>query len=336
MNNQKGIVWIPILIMVVSVAAFVTMGILVWNKSKNQDSGFLVDFSKPAVQHVVKNANTNSSSNTNTTTDFFSTVPHNLKTSIVPIFDTGSWQETIWPRDAVVLQHPTTYVVSGPTEKSADDSSGTEPKDYLLYTINPSGRATNDTSPLFQLRVYTMPITDYVTFATSKGWYDFGNVDIIHDREGKVLNSPVTDKILFDFGGRTYVIDQGYAASNEERNTFITILSTFLINQSKADFTFYFHNNYVSNLGFALTMPSDWGVTPKDVPDGVRLYFSGTESVYITVQRSAGTVPLGAQTLGTKEGFTYYLTKSEEPTLALYKQGWDEISAIAATFEFTK
>lgn len=54
MNNQKGIVWIPILIMIVSVAAFTTMGVLIWNKNKNQDSTYLVDLSKPAVQHVVK------------------------------------------------------------------------------------------------------------------------------------------------------------------------------------------------------------------------------------------------------------------------------------------
>lgn len=55
--------------MVLSVAAFATMGILVWNKNKNQDSTYLVDLSKPAMLHVVKNVNTNEDVNTNSSTN---------------------------------------------------------------------------------------------------------------------------------------------------------------------------------------------------------------------------------------------------------------------------
>lgn len=64
MKNQKGIVWIPILIMVVSVAAFATMAYFIWQK--NTGSAQTTNLNKPAVNHVVKNANRNNSTNTNT------------------------------------------------------------------------------------------------------------------------------------------------------------------------------------------------------------------------------------------------------------------------------
>lgn len=77
MKNQKGIVWIPILIMVVSVAAFSAMAYLIWQKSTS--SAQTTDLTKPPVRHVAKNepgaagsgsvGNTNSSANTNANTN---------------------------------------------------------------------------------------------------------------------------------------------------------------------------------------------------------------------------------------------------------------------------
>lgn len=90
MKNQKGIVWIPILIMVVAVAAFSAMAYLVWQK--NVRSTETTDLTKPPVEHVVKNVNSAINTNINTNSAANTNSAVNTNTSANTNVSTAGWK----------------------------------------------------------------------------------------------------------------------------------------------------------------------------------------------------------------------------------------------------
>ncbi len=62
-RNNKGFAWLPVLIMIAGVGSYAVMAYLVW--MKNQHPTYLVDLTKPPVEHVVKDASTPSTTSEN-------------------------------------------------------------------------------------------------------------------------------------------------------------------------------------------------------------------------------------------------------------------------------
>jgi hypothetical protein len=178
-----------------------------------------------------QSSSSTATTNANNATALGNTNAAPTNTNATPtLVSTDGWQLTEFGDEKIRFSHPATFHAVGPRQETFTDTST-----YLLVGVNApfqtsvSGEPvrTNDTSPLFQVRLYRMTLSEFLETTLA----DYGSAVAqgtkqIGGQTARTYDSIAGPLSILEYRGNVYLFLQGNSYGGEEDAQYETILST--------------------------------------------------------------------------------------------------------------